>query len=735
MNTKRHLNCSVWNGIRSRIPASLLATALALAGAISSAAWQVQSGAWVITDNLLPGSGVLLQGSGAAQTYSYAYLSEGGTDYTVEGQVKFPAGAYGGGLGGRLNPLTGAHYAAWIYPEGSPGGSNVLRLIKFQTWTNWGYNGVSYTPMQTVGLAGVGTGWHTLRLAFHGNQIAVYFDGNQMMSVADVEPEPYLSGGISADMWTDSAIYTMSLNDVLPHPLVLSDSYSVNANTTLTVAGSGLLGNDTGVYGTNLTAVLASGPTNGTLTLDSNGGFTYTPATNFTGRDSFVYQANDSQTSLGTAAVNITVNPAVITVVGVGASNKIYGGTTGATLSFNNAALVGVAGGDNVSLDTTSAAGAFADASVGTGKLVTVTGLALLGADDGKYTLTQPTTHADITPATLTPNVTVASKAYDATTAATITGRSLSGIVGSDDVSLGSSGVAAFADKNAGTSKSVSITLLTLSGSAATNYVLATTSATASAEITPLPITVTADPKTKIFGDPDPIFTYRVSNGSLVGGDSFLGYCSRVPGEDAGTYAVLRGSLTAGNNYDINFVSADLTIARGDSSLMVVSALNPAAPGAIVTITADLYPIAPNSLRPTGSVQFYLNDTPYGSPIPIIGGGASFSTAELPVGPNVVLAAYSGDSNCLGSTNILVQIIDPGAVAPAALGITVSKSGTVTVAFLGTPGSNYVVQACGGIAPPVWQNVSTNTADAQGRWTFSETPGSVQSRFYRATTP
>jgi hypothetical protein len=83
----------------------------------------------------------------------------------------------------------------------------------------------------------------------------------------------------------------------------------------------------------------------------------------------------------------------------------------------------------------------------------------------------------------------------------------------------------------------------------------------------------------------------------------------------------------------------------------------------------------------------------------------------------------------------MVQIVDPSALRPAALGITVSKSGTVTVTFSGAPGSNYVVQACGGMAAPVWQNVSTNVADAQGHWTFSETPGGLQPRFYRAFAP
>ena len=82
---------------------------------------------------------------------------------------------------------------------------------------------------------------------------------------------------------------------------------------------------------------------------------------------------------------------------------------------------MGVASGDDVSLNTTNAVGAFADKAVGTGKTVYITGLALLGADASKYTLTQPTTNADITPASLTvTGVTASDKVYDGTTAATL---------------------------------------------------------------------------------------------------------------------------------------------------------------------------------------------------------------------------------------------------------------------------------------------------------------------------
>jgi hypothetical protein len=73
-------------------------------------------------------------------------------------------------------------------------------------------------------------------------------------------------------------------------------------------------------------------------------------------------------------------------------------------------------------------------------------------------------------------------------------------------------------------------------------------------------LTVTADPQTKTYGNADPSFTYQVTSGSLVSSDSFSGSLGRASGENVGTYAINQGTLTAGNNYSITFVGANLTI-------------------------------------------------------------------------------------------------------------------------------------------------------------------------------
>jgi hypothetical protein len=266
--------------------------------------WVAQSGAWNVT------GGVLQAGPNVQQLYGYAYLTNTWTNYSVQARIQFSAtNSWGGGIGGCLNPTAGAHYAAWVYPEGSPGGSKVLKLIKFQSWAAFGYNGTDSVPIQQVTLGSVGTNSHTLQLAFRGSRIAVYYDGSQVMSVTDVEAQPYFSGGVSVDTWTYLTPYVLAVDDVVIRPLAADDSYSVDQDTPLSVSAPGVLANDAAVVGTNLTAVLAVGPTNGLLTLSTNGSFTYTPNTNYVGRDSFTYQASDSLTNLGTATVALSVLP------------------------------------------------------------------------------------------------------------------------------------------------------------------------------------------------------------------------------------------------------------------------------------------------------------------------------------------------------------------------------------------------------------------------------------------
>ena len=92
-------------------------------------------------------------------------------------------------------------------------------------------------------------------------------------------------------------------------PVANDNAYATVAGTPLSIAAPGVLGNDTDADGDPLTAILNVGPPIGTLNLNANGSFIYTPDANFTGLDTFTYHANDGVDNSNIATVRITVNP------------------------------------------------------------------------------------------------------------------------------------------------------------------------------------------------------------------------------------------------------------------------------------------------------------------------------------------------------------------------------------------------------------------------------------------
>ncbi len=111
----------------------------------------------------------------------------------------------------------------------------------------------------------------------------------------------------STNYWVDVEFKTTLADSA---PAAVADSYSVNEDGTLSVPAAGVLANDTDPDpGTTLSAELGSTTTHGTLTLNPDGSFFYTPQADFTGTDSFTYTASDGELSSSAATVTITVNP------------------------------------------------------------------------------------------------------------------------------------------------------------------------------------------------------------------------------------------------------------------------------------------------------------------------------------------------------------------------------------------------------------------------------------------
>ncbi|UKP00603.1 Ig-like domain-containing protein [Nostoc sp. UHCC 0870] len=92
-------------------------------------------------------------------------------------------------------------------------------------------------------------------------------------------------------------------------PVAVNDSYSTEAGQQLVVAAAnGVLSNDTDAQSDPLTAAVVQAPSNGSVTLNPDGSFAYTPNAGFIGTDSFTYLANDTKVNSAPATVNITVN-------------------------------------------------------------------------------------------------------------------------------------------------------------------------------------------------------------------------------------------------------------------------------------------------------------------------------------------------------------------------------------------------------------------------------------------
>jgi filamentous hemagglutinin family protein len=222
-----------------------------------------------------------------------------------------------------------------------------------------------------------------------------------------------------------------------------------------------------------------------------------------------------------TASYKADITPKDLSVSAVTAANKVYDGTTAATLLGGT--LSGAIAGDSVTL--LAPTGAFSDRNVGVAKSVAVTGLTLTGTDAGNYKLgsTTASTSADITPKDLSVSaVTAANKVYDGTTAATLLGGTLSGAVAGDSVTL-SAPIGTFSDKNVGVAKSIAVTGLAITGADVGNYALKTATATTSADITPKALTLSGvTAANKVYDgktDAEVVTTGLVLTG-LVNGDS-----------------------------------------------------------------------------------------------------------------------------------------------------------------------------------------------------------------------
>jgi VCBS repeat-containing protein len=113
------------------------------------------------------------------------------------------------------------------------------------------------------------------------------------------------------DQLSPPVTVTLSISAVNDAPVATDDSYGVAPNESITIgAANGLLNNDSDVDSSTLTVALVpdSGPTHGTLELNADGSFTYTPDPDYLGPDSFSYTTTDGLLTSTPATVIIDVS-------------------------------------------------------------------------------------------------------------------------------------------------------------------------------------------------------------------------------------------------------------------------------------------------------------------------------------------------------------------------------------------------------------------------------------------
>jgi autotransporter-associated beta strand protein len=267
-----------------------------------------------------------------------------------------------------------------------------------------------------------------------------------------------------------------------------------------------------------------------------------------------------------------------------------------------------------------------------------------------------------VNPATVTPAVSVASKIYDGTTAATITARSLAGVIGSDDVNLGTSGTATFASANVGTAVSVSVSGLALSGITAGNYVLSSTSIATNADITPATLTYVADAANRAYGAANPTFTGSVTG--FVNGENQAGattgtltFTSPATAASApGSYAINGSGLTA-NNGNYTFVQA-----AGNATALTVG---PVTVTPIVTVSNKIYDGTTNATVASRTLQGVIGTDDVALDTNDV---AFFASANVGTGISVTISNLtltgSVATNYVLSTNVVTTNAD---ITPATL--------------------------------------------------------------------
>jgi hypothetical protein len=425
----------------------------------------------------------------------------------------------------------------------------------------------------------------------------------------------------------------------------LAGNKTYDGTTTAVLTGAtlfGIQGNDSVLLGNDASGVFADA--------NAGAGKSVTTAMTISGVDVGNYSFTQPN------AVTANISQAVLNLTG----SRQYDATASAAAALFGGGILNGVNGETLTL---SGAGTLSSKNVSTAQTFSaVAGFGLAGngaALASNYTLVGGTDWVRITPAPLAVIGTqAANKTYDGTTTASLSGATLSGVFGTDNVILGNDSTGAFSDRNVGTGKSVT-TAMTVSGTDMGNYILAQPTGLA-ASIAQRTIAVAASGTDKIY-DGNVADQVTLSSTGVVAGDavtladtlSTFGDKNVGSGKTVTVSGITLGGADAAN-YSSNTSTTTLASITPKAAIVTATGVNKVYDGTTADAGATL---AVTGILPGDAVNF-------------TGAPAAFGDKNVGVGKIVTMDGISATGGDAGNYSYNSLAVTAANITPAPLTIT-----------------------------------------------------------------
>ncbi|MFA6924627.1 MAG: YDG domain-containing protein [Bacteroidales bacterium] len=457
----------------------------------------------------------------------------------------------------QTSPYLGVNITNSIYFTVSNLANNVLNgppvslTITGANADNKTYDGTNAAVLNTGSATLVGVVGADVVNLISAGAIGAFADKN-VGTAKTVTTSGFAIGGTSA--WKYSLTQPTLTADITAAGLTVSGA-TVNSKvydgTTAAALNTGSVGL-AGVIGTDVVVLGSSGAVGNFTTKNiGNGKIVVMDGFTISGADASNYILMQPVSTANITAAGLTVS-------GATANNKVYDGTTAATLNTGSATIVAVLGTDVVSLICSDATGTFANKNVGTAKTVTVSGCTLSGADAGNYTLIQPSLTADITAKGLTVTANDIAKCFGTTVNFAGTEFLTSGLLTGD-------AVASASITSAGASSSAAVATYSIVpalavGTGLSNYNIAYLNGTLTVNAIPATPVITLSMDT--LKSDAPVGNQWYFNGSPIHGATGHTYIAQSNGN---YYTIITiNGCSSGNSNTINYIATGVNEISSD---------------------------------------------------------------------------------------------------------------------------------------------------------------------------